>query len=332
MLSLPQVTLICVDCINHEAALVAMRRCMQHCDFARAVLIADRRPDGNWGVLEFAQIERIASREAYSQFMLRKVGDYVQTSHALIVQWDGYVVNPLAWSDDFLRYDYIGAKWWHKEGPNVGNGGFSLRSRKLFDALNSMDLSVSKENEDDVICRFQRTRLEALGVRFADEPTADRFAYERGYEPGANLPFGFHGFFNMWRMLSPAELRSLFGMLDARTIAYLETMELASNYMKAGAYEESVFVCLRALDVNPDLVPALKILCNSAVRLNRSWLSLMALKELSRIEPLNTECCLALGDVYAMYQRPKDAIRQYRKVLELHPGDKVALLKLRQLG
>ena len=54
----------------------------------------------------------------------------------LLIQWDGYVVNPEAWDPAFLGCDYLGAKWyWHDDGMRVGNGGFSLRSRRLLDAL-----------------------------------------------------------------------------------------------------------------------------------------------------------------------------------------------------
>ena len=66
----------------------------------------------------------------------------VSTDFNLIVQPDGFAVNPQAWDDRFWEYDYIGASWpwmWgggpYWGGPIVGNGGFSLRSRKLYNAL-----------------------------------------------------------------------------------------------------------------------------------------------------------------------------------------------------
>ena len=60
--------------------------------------------------------------EGYSEFVIRELHKYVDTSHCLLVQWDGYVLNPKSWLPQFLDYDYIGAPW---NGNVVGNGGFS---------------------------------------------------------------------------------------------------------------------------------------------------------------------------------------------------------------
>ncbi len=125
-------------------------------------------------------ISRLDSRGAYSQFMLNELGRFVATEHALVIQWDGYVVNPAAWRSEFLEFDYIGAKWWHQDGCNVGNGGFSLRSKKLLAAVQALGLTDCTINEDDMICRTSRRTLEVKhGVRFASEAVADRFAFER---------------------------------------------------------------------------------------------------------------------------------------------------------
>ena len=77
----------------------------------------------------------------------------VRTDFNLIVQDHAFAVNPQAWDPLFLDYDYIGAPFcglWgggpYWRGPIVGNGGFSLRSRKLYDAL--LDLRISWRLED----------------------------------------------------------------------------------------------------------------------------------------------------------------------------------------
>lgn len=333
MLELPQVTVVCVDCINHEAAALALSHCTAKAHFAEAILIADKSPANLPTGVRFAQIPRLASREAYSNFMLNGLGTHVATSHVLVVQWDGYVLNPEAWTDAFLAFDYIGAKWWHTDGMNVGNGGFSLRSRKLLDAVRSLGLVNNSQNEDEVICRIRRVELEQIhGIRFADEETADRFAFERGQVPGSVLPFGFHGLFNMHRVLDPQSLRNLFAILNARTIAYVETIELAQAYFKAGKHEEAVFVCTRALDVSPDSRNALSILVNSAVQGRRFWLAVMALKELLRIEPNNADYLGVLGDIYAYTSRIAEAQIAYRRVLELRPRDQATMQKMQKLA
>ncbi len=77
----------------------------------------------------------------------------VTTDYNLIVQPDGFAVNPQAWDDRFWEYDYIGAVWPWKwgggpywGGPIVGNGGFCWRSRKLYEAL--LDLRPRWRIED----------------------------------------------------------------------------------------------------------------------------------------------------------------------------------------
>ena len=52
----------------------------------------------------------------------------ISTPFVLVIQWDGYIVDPSAWANAFRKYDYVGAVVHDKRGTFVGNGGFSLRS------------------------------------------------------------------------------------------------------------------------------------------------------------------------------------------------------------
>ncbi len=82
--------------------------------------------------------------------MLRDLASHVETSHALCIQWDGYVLRGQAWDPAFLTYDYIGAPWPHfSDGHNVGNGGFSLRSRRLLEACRQ--LPFDGQTAEDVV-------------------------------------------------------------------------------------------------------------------------------------------------------------------------------------
>ena len=45
----------------------------------------------------------------YSVFMLNNLNDHVDTSHVLTFQTDGFILNPQAWTDNFLKYDWVGA-------------------------------------------------------------------------------------------------------------------------------------------------------------------------------------------------------------------------------
>lgn len=225
MLSLPQVTLACVDTRLPQMALDAMIICMNQVQFGEAVLFTCPGhglidvPDA----IRIVELDNVKSIEAYSRFLLKGMGPYLHTSHMLIVQWDGYVLDPGAWRDAFLDVDYIGAVWpQYDDGHRVGNGGFSLRSRKLLDALASDEI-VPEHPEDACIARTYRTLLEhRWGIRFADEALAHQFAFERDRQTPSS--FGFHGLSNMAMLLSEAQLRTfmmhappaLFGSVEAR--------------------------------------------------------------------------------------------------------------------
>lgn len=225
MLSIPQVTLCCVDTRLPDMALQAMKLSMSKVHFGHAILFT--RP--GHGLAEVpdnitvVEVDHINTIEAYSHFLLKEMSPYIQTSHQLIIQWDGYVIDPAMWRDDYLTVDYIGAVWpqFH-DAHRVGNGGFSLRSKKLLDALTSPDISP-QHPEDVCIARTYRSLLEQRwGIRFADEEMAHAFAFERERQTPSS--FGFHGLSNMAQLLSEAELtafmsqapHSLFGSVEAR--------------------------------------------------------------------------------------------------------------------
>src|SRR5215831_15326362 len=158
MLELGQVTLCCIDTIHHALALRALRCSAREIRFARTLLITDRRidePD-----IETRPIGQLSSRDAYSQFVLKSLLAHIDTPYVLLIQWDGYAVNPAAWRSEFLECDYIGAKWfWHDDAMRVGNGGFSLRSRKLLTALQDSRIQLVGP-EDETIGRAFRPLLE----------------------------------------------------------------------------------------------------------------------------------------------------------------------------
>lgn len=142
------------------------------------------------------------------------------------MQWDGFVVRPEAWDPGFLDFDYIGAIWpQFDDGAVVGNGGFSLRSKRLLEACQSLD--VSSHPEDVTICRTHRVLLEQeFGIRFADPATAARFSYERSNRTGAE--FGFHGAFNLPSHLPADDWWNIYLGLDEAGSVYHDLRMLAA--------------------------------------------------------------------------------------------------------
>ena len=146
---------------------------------------------------KFIKINPIESIFEYNNLILDFIPRVVNSSHYLVIQWDGFPVNPDLWSKDFLEYDYIGAPWYKDgEDPTVGNGGFSMRSRCLNSAIlnNSNYFCDYEMPEDELICRTNRKLLENYGVKFANFNIADNFSFESGE---FRRHFGFHGVFNL---------------------------------------------------------------------------------------------------------------------------------------
>jgi tetratricopeptide (TPR) repeat protein len=268
MIDLPEVTLACVDSLSHALALRALDRSRERIRFARALLFTDRMPGGivaSEGV-DIVPIGPLASRDAYSQFVLKRLLPYIDTPHVLLVQWDGYVVNAEAWDDAFAQVDYIGAKWfWHADGHDVGNGGFSLRSRRLLEALQDSRIELV-EAEDTTIGRTFRSLLEREhGIRFANAAMADRFAFEAAYPIGR--PFGFHGLYNFCRVMPPAELAGLAAGFSDAILRSPQLAQLLRNCVALGQWQPAIAIAKRMLALNrgDTEVAALLAQCEAAL-------------------------------------------------------------------
>jgi hypothetical protein len=168
----------------------------------------------------FHPINPIRSVLDYSHFMLNIVPHCVDADAVLVIQWDGMPCDRTAWRDEFLGYDYIGAPWGHCDpSVAVGNGGFSLRSRKLMQTLAMLkirpDPSLPESDaEDVVICRHYRADILRAGCSFAPLEVAHQFAFENERHGST---FGFHGVFNMPGLLPEAELLGTCDELVIRT-------------------------------------------------------------------------------------------------------------------
>jgi tetratricopeptide (TPR) repeat protein len=252
MLELPTVTLCCIDTANHRLALRALARSRAGIRFARTLFLTDRlppdcaAPDG----VDIVPLAPLGSRDDYSQFVLKELHAHIETGHVLLVQWDGYVVNPAAWDPAFLACDYLGARWyWYDDGMRVGNGGFSLRSRKLLAALQDPRIR-HVENEDTTICRTFRPLLEREhAIRFGDDALADRFSFEAAYP--IDRPFGFHGLFNFCRTVEPPELAELASGFSDAIARSPQLLQLLRNCNALGQWVASVAIGRRVLVTTP---------------------------------------------------------------------------------
>ena len=150
MINLINVTLVTVTSVNVERTVKALKYSTKGINFGDVLLITDK------DILEEnIRVEKIEPLDyiGYSKFIVYELHKYINTDYALIIQDDGFVINPNQWDDDFLNYDYIGAPFPIPDSNDnisyrdpfgnlirVGNGGFSLRSKKLLSLASELNL------------------------------------------------------------------------------------------------------------------------------------------------------------------------------------------------
>ncbi|HET8869722.1 MAG TPA: DUF5672 family protein [Aquabacterium sp.] len=234
-LRIPEVTLCCVDTRTPDLAFHAIQRCADLAVFGDIAFFcphdwkpASAGPDN----LRLIGIDPLTSIDDYSDFVLRRVHPWVKTSHILIVQWDGFILRPDLWRPEFLQYDYIGPPWYHGGHPGmVGNGGFSLRSSKLLQALQKVP-SIPNEPEDMVICVHLRHQLESQhGIQFAPLPIAQEFGCEYGRWRES---FGFHGMHNFAHFMSDDELSDWLQHAPQDILKNKHARKLIKELMRSG--------------------------------------------------------------------------------------------------
>lgn len=213
-LYLPQVTLCAATSVNVAATVRAIIASLNQIRFGGCKVLTDGQIHLAHPEIDVVRIAPLRSSAAYSNFMLTDLLDHVATTHCLVAQWDGHVLDARRWRDAFLDYDYIGASWpQFDDGFDVGNGGFSLRSRRLM-GLCRDPAFVSVHPEDVAIGRTNRAWLEEQGMRFAPRDLAEIFAAERRGDP--RQTFGYHGVWNMPRAIGVEEFWQIYRQLDER--------------------------------------------------------------------------------------------------------------------
>ncbi len=112
MIELPNVTLFCISSDNVEGALYALKKSMEGINFGAVKLITHEEPDNLPEGIEFSKCYEITSIHDYNYYCIYNLTRHIDTDYCLLVQPDGFVINPDKWDDDWYNYDYIGAPWY----------------------------------------------------------------------------------------------------------------------------------------------------------------------------------------------------------------------------
>jgi len=223
MIELPNVTLISIDTTDDlSGTLNAVYTSMKGINFGNVKIITTKEHIKNNSSLTnenfiFEEsIVDIKNYKDYNHYVIYNLHNHVNTSHCLLVQPDGFVLFPEKWDNSWLEYDYIGAPWAYVEDAyidpfgnhhRVGNGGFSLRSRKFLEVPTKVEVPWETNNsnfywmpegvinyhEDGNVCVHNRHIFIEQGCKYAPVEIAVRFSQEtRVSECDGIIPFGFH--------------------------------------------------------------------------------------------------------------------------------------------
>jgi hypothetical protein len=224
------ITLCAIDSLFADYSAQAIETSSKYMDFDNIILFSDKKVSG---IHKSIIIDPIKSLEDYNNFLIRHLNNYIQTEFVLIVQWDGFIINPQAWTNEFFDYDYIGARWpQYNDEHSVGNGGFSLRSKRLLEALQKLNIAdASNTPEDELICRTLRIDLErSYKILFANKNVADKFSYEQIKPSGET--FGFHGF---WNMVDHIDEEYAFDIISGMPVNYFRGYLIMKTFMSCFA-------------------------------------------------------------------------------------------------
>jgi hypothetical protein len=203
---LPDVTLIAISSIKIPETMQVLQKCCQKLEFASVKIVTHERPKKLSTNIVYEYCPLIDNIHKYNQYAFSELGKHIDTSHCLLIQYDSGVLRPELWNDGWLQYDYIGAPWPYSDDAyiapsgghvRVGNGGFSLRSKKLLDLPKNHNIKLTHDrgywNEDGNICVYHREKFLDLGINYAPVAVAAVFSHENDVPENENiLPFGFH--------------------------------------------------------------------------------------------------------------------------------------------
>jgi len=191
------ITVVVISTHNERQTKFAIEKTLENCPHIEDVIHFGNKRIVDYGL--FVPIRDLKYFD-YNHFLLKCCYQFVKTDFMLHIQPDGMAINKELWTDEFLKYDYIGAPWIDER---VGNGGFSLRSAKLLDACRDANVKMpyvieEKQhiNEDGVICKFDSEYLDVFHkIKIAPFELASKFSREMRDFEGAT--FGFHGTWNL---------------------------------------------------------------------------------------------------------------------------------------
>ena len=101
LINFDNITIICIDGVDPNQGLKALKYSMKHITFAKSIIMSHIKPDNVPDNVVFEQIEPL-THDSYSPFVLSNLSSYVDTEYCLLINDDGFVINPELWDENFL--------------------------------------------------------------------------------------------------------------------------------------------------------------------------------------------------------------------------------------
>lgn len=206
-LQLPEVTLMAMTSVKVMETVKAMKYSMKNIDFGDAVFISDKKPVYLPKNIRYSHTTRLNNIDDFNYKMIYELTEHINTDYVMIVHYDGFVVHPECWREEFLDYDYIGAPWpdphddftYRDINGNLQRVGNSvgIRSKRLLDFPNEAELPFEADHgyfhEDGFLCVKNRHLVEAAGMKIAPIEVAKYYSHEHMIpEIEGITPFAFH--------------------------------------------------------------------------------------------------------------------------------------------
>ena len=183
MLSLNNTTLVIVDTVEERRDYIKnlLDKLQTKISFHDVIVFSDKPlPD-----YKTIYIPTINTLHEYSLVCYDVIPPQVKSDYSMWIQWDGHPLNIDNWTDEFYKYDYIGAPWpWkagnYRDGGSSGNGGFSFRTKKFTDLMTTLPRWGKMEwaHEDGTVCDIARKKFLSEGCQYAPYEIMGKFSFE----------------------------------------------------------------------------------------------------------------------------------------------------------
>jgi hypothetical protein len=234
-LRLPNVTLVMIDGTCPALAKLALQDTLDLVDCGDVLVCSPT----DLGVPRWIKTPSWNDSAGPCAFMWYQLPFLMRTDFALTISWDNWVIDSSMWTDEFLRYDYIGAPWHYDDGRNVGTGGWLSRRLLTFLAAHKVEFPILHPSipfyhpSDWLVSRHYRPYLEQRGFRWPSEQLASRFMFETTRPSATSRHFMFHDAFNFPCVLNAERLAERVRLMEEIPYFHKKLRELREGRQAA---------------------------------------------------------------------------------------------------